>query len=319
MTNELLRRGFTRADGTYPRKFTRFTAPSGESWITTIGLLKYPFISHVAQVISKQKHVAQDFAAHCGLRVPVTIVLPEQSTQIDTFLAAHDRVVVKPHSSYGSHGVTLDITNRDELDTAIELAQNYSDTILVQEQFAGEEVRLTVLDGEVVSCILRQTPRVIGDGSLSIAELIAQENKLRMQYADGMVPYPQLDNTMIDARFFSDDRVPNSGEVVKLSRSTLVATGAAYVNITSQVHESYKQKAVALAEELGAKFLAVDFLIDGYDEPAADNYIFLECNTAPSLRLYYGRRGEPDFDIVPRLADMIETSIKNNQVMGTSS
>jgi D-alanine-D-alanine ligase-like ATP-grasp enzyme len=317
LTDELLRRGLTRTAVGNARRFIRFVAPDGTFWLTSRGFIKFPFVSGVAHAIAKSKLMAQDFAKECGMPVLETIVLPEEAERLDGFLRQHGPVVVKPANSHGSQGVTLDVMSRAQLDTAVALAQKYAFNVLVQRQFMGSEIRLTVLEGKVVSAILRQTPRVVGDGSQPIASLIARENELRVQFSDGILPYPQLDATLIDSAWFHDARVPAIGEIVELSRATMVSRGASFFNVTSKVHQSYKDMAVRLAASIDTEFLTVDLLVDAYDVPAsAGNYVFLECNTTPSLKLYFCRRGEPDYDIIPKLADMIVASVKSNRILG---
>ena len=129
------------------------------------------------------------------------------------------------------------------------------------------------------------------------------------------MPYPLLDESLIASSWLREERVPLVGEVVELNRSTLLAGGATILNDSNQVHDSYKRAAVRLATELQADFIAVDIMVVDFRQPADDkNYVSLECNTAPSLRMYYGRRGEADYDIVPRLADMIDTYLNNTNI-----
>ena len=315
MTKELLQRGYKKAGEGFPARFEKFMLPSGRSWITPRGLLAYPFVPVTVQKIALSKLISQEFASYVGLPVPATLVLPRQATELDDFLDTHKVVVVKPLDSYGSHGLTIDVRDRNLLTSAISNAQKYSDTTLVQRQVDGQEVRLTVMDRTVVSCLLRETPRVVGDGVASIAQLIRSENELRRRYSDGLMPYPLLDESLIASSWLREERVPLVGEVVELNRSTLLAGGATILNVSNQVHDSYKRAAVRLATELQADFIAVDIMVVDFRQPADDkNYVFLECNTAPSLRMYYGRRGEADYDIVPRLADMIDTYLNNTNI-----
>lgn len=55
------------------------------------------------------------------------------------------------------------------------------------------------------------------------------------------------------------------------------------------------------------EFLVIDLMIKDYTKPQTDdNYVFMEFNTAPALRLYYGMRTGKPFDMTAKLVDMLD-------------
>jgi D-alanine-D-alanine ligase-like ATP-grasp enzyme len=307
MEAEMTSRGYDLRKLALQENFTCYTSPSGRSWLTRDATLSYPFVTGSARLICKDKQLSQLFAISQGVAVPETLTFPQEKSSINQFLADYSPLVVKPIDSFGSRGLTLNITDEHTLRLALDDAWVFSEKVLMQRQFSGQEIRITICRGVVVAVILRQTPRVIGDGKSTIAELIVQENKLREHLIFPYIAYPQLTNEIIPDRFINDNRVPAKGEIVELSKSTLVRTGASLYNLIDTLHESYKTTAIKLANILNHDFLTVDVMVKDYLKPQSPkNYIFLEFTTSPALKMYYGLRDGKHYDIVSKLADMID-------------
>lgn len=294
-------------------KYVLVTASSGKRWITRLRSFAYPFVSVAAKSISINKNLAYEFAAAHGVSTPATLYVPDQQDALTDFLKQYAPVVVKPLDSSGSRGLTLNIEDEQRLNEAIKTAQEFSKTVIVQQQFFGQEVRLTVADGEVVSVILRQPAQLIGDGASTVAELLEQENKAREDLQFAPIPYPFLTPHIIPEHYFSDTRVPAEGEVIELSKNSLTKGGASLYEISDSVHPSYIEKAKALAQALNPGFMVIDLMIADYTKPAdEENYIFVEFNSAPSLRLYIGMRNGKQYDMAAKLADMIDAWSRKN-------
>jgi cyanophycin synthetase len=307
LTNCLLARGYTLREIQTRPAYREFTAPDGKQWLTLSGTVVHPSVTAIARQIASNKAISYQFAALNGASIPKTLSLPAEQTSLQSFLDAYAPLVVKPLDSHSSLGMTLDITTAEDLQTAVDAASAYSKKVLVQQQFTGQEVRFTILHGQVVHCLLREIPQVTGDGASTIKQLIEAENKTRRNLGFKIVPYPQLDETIIAAGLLTSSVVPADGEVVELSKSSLVGGGGIMKNVTDHVDASYKAVAEHLAADINPEFLIVDMLIRNLTVPCnADNYVFLEFNTSPCLRLYYDVRSGEDYDIVSELADMID-------------
>src|SRR5437899_2802828 len=60
-------------------------------------------------------------------------------------------------------------------------ASFFSQRLLIEQQVTGEAYRLLYLEGELVDVVLRQSPRVTGDGHSTVHALIAAENERRVR------------------------------------------------------------------------------------------------------------------------------------------
>ena len=121
----------------------------------------------------------------------VGVAIPEQ---LEFALAERERaerlmeagaVVVKPASgTSGGDGITADVRTRAELVHAAVRAARAGATLVAERYVEAPEHRLLYLDGELIDAVRRRAPAVTGDGRRSIGELVAQENRRRLE-ADG--------------------------------------------------------------------------------------------------------------------------------------
>lgn len=294
-------------------EFAILTSPRGVKWETNQNHIAYPMMDVQSRAICIDKQRSYDIVSQSGVRIPETYVVRSTGDVSDissTIFNLLPRVVVKPVRGSLSRGVTINVENSKQLNDAFFAAQEISKSVIVQEQVSGEEIRFTVLNGTVVAALLRERPRVTGDGVSSVAQLLGDENtqrkKLRMPY----LAYPQLDASIIDGRFLIDSTVPAKGEVVVLGHGTMIRSGASIYNVLPRVHHSYVEQAEKAAKALGGGFVVVDMFIHNYETPqSADNYAFIEFNSAPVLKLFYSCRDGRHFDIVQELVPEIDRSL----------
>ena len=310
ITQEMQVRGFTmqkvRLDGTDYRMF----AKGSKLWITPIGYVKYPFVTETLKTFAHHKNLAYDYVAVLGYQTPKTVTVNRHNSYKPESLATLKYpLIIKPNNGAGSYGVVRNIPNAAVLAEAVAALAVNSEEILVQEQFNGQEIRLTVVEGMVASVVIRDIPKLVGDGSQDLAALLASENAERAKLHHPYITYPQLTEPLIS---LPNDMtvVPGKGEIVSLGASTMISGGASVYSVGDDVHASYKSIACDIVSQLKAPFMVVDLLVTDYTLPATDSsYVFLECNTAPALKLYYSLRNGIPYDILPVLGNMVEAAI----------
>lgn len=226
-------------------------------------------------------------------------------------LARHGRVIVKPDASFGSRGVSVNLRNYDQVLNAVTVAQRIKQKhgdILVQQHVDGNEYRFTVLNGEVISVMLRETARVVGDGISTVAELIKREDDERtIVNQTSMVRYPAIHEIIQDISHLKSNQVLAKSEVLILSNSAMVSGGTSVYEIKDKIHESYKQVAIKLADGLNSRFVIVDLFIQDSNAPATyDTVYFNEFNRSPALKMLYASRNEGHVDIARALAQAID-------------
>lgn len=315
LAKELKSRGYSVSTELHNRSLiVSYTSPAGKTWRTAAARIRYPFTSDTASRLSRDKASAYTFAEKKSIPVPFTRRIGFESfldDELTRIVETHAPLIVKPNDASLSRGLTLHIETVDNLKNAVRLARLAKDSdVLVQQQVSGEEIRFIVMKGKVVAALLRETPRVIGDGEKTVEALLDEENLHRKTLTFPYLTYPQLTKEFIDEKFFHDQRIPRLGEVVELSKATMIKNGCSVYQILDQVHPSYVQEIETLVEGIDTSFLAVDFLVKDYRAQGdMTNHWFLEFNSSPVLKLCYGCRDGVMFDIVPLMADLIDESL----------
>jgi D-alanine-D-alanine ligase-like ATP-grasp enzyme len=298
------------------KAYSRFIAPTGAVWLTRDEKLSYPMVGAESRAISADKQLSYELCAQEGIRIPATIACSDinQNRNQIAILLATGPVIVKPNSASLSWGLTLNVRTTQAFEEAFAEAQKFSETVLVQEQVTGEEVRFMVVGGEVRAALLRQTPRVVGDGKHTLAELIAIENEERANL-DTMATYPLLDDKIIDFSNFDLESIPSVGEMIEFNRSTMIRGGASMFNIVDTIDEGYKAVAEKAARALAAQFVVVDVMIEDISKPCnGKNYAFIEFNSSPVSVLCYSCRAGRQYDVVSDLTPMIDKAIRGTSL-----
>ena len=317
--NELLSLGYTHSKyNVKQRIIVKFSRPDRYNWLTSISRIYYPLVSGFALPLANNKTYAYESMQQINVPVPWTHTLYGGESITDTvmeqYLKNYSRLVVKPQQASLSHGLTMHIQSTKELRAAINYARSYnkySENILIQQQMLGDEIRFTVLDGEVIGALLRLTPRVLGDAKHTVRQLIEIENGERRKLKNTMVQYPQLDSKILNAKIIDYEFIPPINEVVELGSSTMIKGGASVYEILEDVHPSYIDMIKTSARFTGARFIVADFFIENYKKPYnSSNAYFNEFNIAPILKLFYSCRDGKNLDIVPVLAKSIDRALK---------
>lgn len=287
------------------------TAPDGRSWVTPVAKIAYPMATHEFVAVSRYKDQGYELAERLGLNIPKTYTVhandPLDESAFKAMLGAHERLIVKPLRASLSRGVTLSITTPEQLRAAIDTARAHHESVLVQEQIEGEELRFIMVGSKVAGVLLRQTPRVVGDGKHTVAALIEKENDQRRQIDTPYVTYPLLTSDNIPAEYITSTKVLAAGETLELNRATMIKNGCSVYNVTDQVHPDYVRAVETFAEEVKIGFGCVDIFCRDYTQAATKrNYWFMEVNTSPVLKLCYGVRDGNQLDIAPLLAAEID-------------
>lgn len=202
-------------------------------------------------------------------------------------------VVVKPVDGTQARGVTIGVTGRDEFIDAWSRAFNAARAgILVEKYFEGIEARIIVVDGECVAAAQRKPPEVVGDGRSSIQDLILRINGERDQNPHLVGRPIVMTPTRVDKLARSDYNlfsVLPAGERLALDTETSLFHGGANVDITDQLHSSYKDAAARAVKAIPGLLVAgVDMLVKDPASPATGhNYAVLEVNTQPALGIHH--------------------------------
>lgn len=126
----------------------------------------------------QDKRVTLRLLAGAGLSVPEQMVAATPAANAE-FVARHGAVVVKPVEGEQGKGISVNLTEPDEVEAAIARAGRFCDRVILEQYCEGQDLRVVVIDFKVVAAAVRRPPTVVGDGRSSVGELIDKQSRRR--------------------------------------------------------------------------------------------------------------------------------------------
>ena len=212
----------------------------------------------------------------------------------EAFLRASTQpCVVKPaRGTSGGGGITSGVSSPDELARAMLRASRADDQLLIERQTPGTAYRILVLDGELVDAVRRHPPAVLGDGRSSVRELIAAENRRRLD-GRGWDGFRQLMVDLeavltLESQGLSLRSVPPAG--VRVPVKNVESQNAARENETvhDEVHPELVAEAVEAARAVGLRLAGIDLVAPDLRRPLqASGGAIVEVNGTPGFQYHY--------------------------------
>ncbi len=235
----------------------------------------------VAMSRCDDKEITRRLLGQAGLSVPRgrTATGGEADEQ---FLTEVGEVVVKPARGEQGRGITVGVRDPEHLRDAVAHARAFCPDVLLEERVAGDDLRVVVIDGEVVAAALRRPAEVVGDGRSTIRELIARQSARRAKATEGESRIPDDDHTRrtVEESGHHLDDVLDEGRVLPVRRTANLHTGGTIHDVTAELHPALAEAAVRTAEAIGIPVVGVDLLVPAVTGP---DYVVIEANERPGL------------------------------------
>ncbi|KPQ05746.1 MAG: Acetyltransferase (GNAT) family [Rhodobacteraceae bacterium HLUCCA12] len=237
--------------------------------------------SAVSLSICDDKRATRRVVERAGVRVPAQLTddTPEARA---AFLERYGTVVVKPARGEQGRGVAVGLTRPDEVEDAIEDARTLCPDVVVEECFAGQDLRLLVIDYALVAAAIRRPARVVGDGRATVRDLIETQSRRRAAATDGESRIPldqETERCVADAGFGLDD-VPPQGAEIPVRKAANLHTGGTIHDVTDTVHPVLARAAIDAARAIEIPVTGIDLMVKAPDQP---DYVFIEANERPGL------------------------------------
>jgi GNAT-family acetyltransferase (TIGR03103 family) len=227
------------------------------------------------------KAVTRRLLARAGLRVPTQMTVTN-SEENEAFLKRHEHIVVKPAHGEQGAGISVDITNMEDLTGAIESARRVSEPVLLEEYIDGEDLRVIVIDFKVVAAAVRRPPRIVGTGEQTILELVKTQSRRREEATGGEshIPLDEETRRCIKESGFSLSDVLERGRELIVRKTDNVHTGATIEDVTPQLHPKAGEAAIEAARAINIPVVGIDFIMPALDR---SEYVIIEANERPGL------------------------------------
>ncbi len=248
--------------------------------------------SAIAESIAQDKELTRRLLHNAG--IPVPIGRSVESAE-DAWEAAQDiglPVVVKPQCGNHGRGVATNLNTREEVLAAYAAAREEESTIVVESFIEGDDYRLLVVGDHMVAAARRVPAHVIGDGTLTIRQLVDVVNQ-DPRRSDGhatVLSFIKIDTvaeSVLAQQGFTPDSIPPAGKKVLIRRNANLSTGGMAVDVTAKVHPEVAARAVEAAKIVGLDIAGIDVVTTNIEcSMESQNSAIVEVNAGPGLRMH---------------------------------
>ncbi len=218
-------------------------------------------------------------------------------------IAAKKSVVVKPKSTNYGIGISIfkQSPSKESFEEALEIAFKEDDSILVEEYIEGTEYRFFVLNDKVEAVLLREPANVTGDGNKTVRELIDVKNTHPYRGENHRAPLAKIETGAIEALMLKEqgytfDSIIEKNKKVYLRENSNISTGGDSIDVTDDVHVSYKIIAEKMSKALDVKVTGLDLIIPDITLPSTEEnpgYTVIEANFNPAMNMHaYVQKGK---------------------------
>jgi GNAT-family acetyltransferase (TIGR03103 family) len=237
--------------------------------------------SAVAMSRCDDKRVTRRVLATAGLAVPSGRTA-SGGEEDEEFLAEAGALVVKPARGEQGLGITVGVTNPEELHTAVATAGEYCPDVLLEQLCQGEDLRVVVIDNEVAAAAVRRPASVVGDGIHSVATLIELQSRRREAATKGesRIPLDAVTEDVVRAAGYALDDVLPEGVTLHVRRTANLHTGGTLHDVTPELHPDIAAACIQASQVLAIPVVGLDLLVQS---PGRPEHVFIEANERPGL------------------------------------
>ena len=252
--------------------------------------------SYISPLIMENKVVTKKVLAEKGFRVPKGYEVSSLEEAVQKFNYVRNKpIVIKPKSTNFGLGITIFKNGTDSLENyskAVNFALKEDKDILIEEFIEGTEYRFFVIEGKTEAVLLRVPANVVGDGRHTIRELVEMKNANPLRGDAKKTPLKkielgEIEHLQLAEQGLNFESILENNEVAYLRENSNISTGGDSVDMTDEVHESYKKLAVDISNAMMSKVCGVDLIIpDIKKECNSDNYGVIEANFNPMMMMH---------------------------------
>ncbi|MDC4234753.1 bifunctional glutamate--cysteine ligase/glutathione synthetase [Pasteurella multocida] len=254
--------------------------------------------SYISPLIMENKVVTKKVLQKAGFNVPQSVEFTSLEQAVASYALFENRaVVIKPKSTNYGLGITIfqqGVQNREDFAKALEIAFREDKEVMVEDYLVGTEYRFFVLGDETLAVLLRVPANVVGDGVHSVAELVAMKNDHPLRGDGSRTPLKkialgEIEQLQLKEQGLTIDSIPAKDQLVQLRANSNISTGGDSIDMTDEMHESYKQLAVGITKAMGAAVCGVDLIIPDLTQPATPNLTswgVIEANFNPMMMMH---------------------------------
>jgi cyanophycin synthetase len=193
-------------------------------------------------------------------------------------------LIVKENRGSKSQNIHTDIKTSSQLKTLI-LSEKMND-ILIQEMVQGNEYRILVYKNKIIGCLHFIKPFVIGNGQMTIKQLITLRNKQLSKMHRKIQINNKVASTLAQLNLDLNS-IPKHKEIVYLQNNSCLSEGGKSINCTNAISKTISDLALRIANTVNLNLAGIDIICDNISKELTEQDLYvLEVNSRPSLSIH---------------------------------
>ena len=266
---------------------------------------------HIAVEIASDKEETNKLLGDLGLPVPRQRLVYSADEAVQAAEQIGYPVVVKPLDANHGRGVSIRLTDAEQVKKGFTVAREHARGIIVESFITGEDHRMLVVNGKLIAASKRVPGHVVGDGKHTIEQLveITNQDPRRGIGHEKTLTRLELDHqadTLLTKKGYTKATVPAAGERVYLRSTGNLSTGGTAIDVTDMVHPDNREMATRAIAAVGLDVGGVDFLTTDIAESYRDTGgAICEVNAAPGFRMHVAPSEGTPRDVAGPVIDML--------------
>jgi cyanophycin synthetase len=266
---------------------------------------------HIAVEIASDKEETNHILSKLGLPVPQQRLVRAESEAIRAAERVGYPVVLKPFNANHGRGVSLNLTDGEQVAIAFHHAERHARSVIVESYIEGFDHRMLVVNGELIAVAKRMPAHVVGDGVRTVVDLVAEVNTdprrgIGHEKVLTRIEFDKMTDRVLAQQGHDRLSVPSEGEIVYLRSTGNLSTGGTAIDVTDVVHPENREMAVRAAKAVGLDVAGIDFLSKDITKSYREvGGAICEVNAAPGFRMHVAPSEGPPRDAAGPVMDML--------------
>jgi cyanophycin synthetase len=266
---------------------------------------------HIAVEIASDKRLTNQILEDLGLPVPRQRIVDDAEEAVEAAQGLGFPVVVKPLDGNHGRGVSINLTDAEQVGIAYEKAYERSSSVIVETFQTGHDYRILVVNGKVVAVSQRVPGHVVGDGKHTVAELVETVNSdpRRGVGHEKVLTRLEIDHQaerLLEQAGLTVESILPAGEIFSLRSTGNLSTGGTAIDKTDAIHYDNRIMAERAVKAVGLDVGGVDFISPdisrSYQEVGG---VIVEINAAPGFRMHVAPTEGKPRDAAGPVIDML--------------
>ncbi len=248
-------------------------------------------VSNEATEIGTDKARTKQYLAEKGISTPGGFTFNRETEVSDVVEKAFKLgfpLVLKPTFGSLGKGVVTGIQTEDELKNSITyvLSEFDYEEFIIERHIEGEDLRLYVIEDQVVGAIKRIPANVTGDGHHTIGELIDQKNDLRKNNPHTSTRLIKKDIALknyLTQQGLNLDNILDKDKTIYLKGQSNISSGGDSIDVTDKLTDTIRDIAIQVIKAIpGLHHAGLDLVVN----KDLDSASIIEINTTAGISLH---------------------------------